>query len=122
MSRKIGFFLVLTFSCSVLRAADWLTDGINSQRTNWQQDERAFSPATVGQTTLLWKMKLDNEPRQMHNLFVPLLIGSLTTSKGPKQVAIVAGVSDNIFAIDVDKGELIWKKHFESAWTPPVSP
>jgi hypothetical protein len=97
-----------------------LTDGINSRRTNWQRDEHTFSPATVSQTTLLWKLKLDNEPRQMHSLFVPLIIGSVTTSSGPRQMAIVAGVSDNIFAIDVDKGELIWKKHFESSWKPPA--
>jgi outer membrane protein assembly factor BamB len=119
LPRKISLFLVITLSCFSVRAADWLTDGINSQRTNWQRDEHIFSPATVGQTKLLWKMKLDNEPRQMHNLFVPLLISSLKTTSGPKEVAIVAGVSDNIFAIDVDKGELIWKKHFESNFTPP---
>jgi outer membrane protein assembly factor BamB len=104
----------------LVQGADWLTDGINSQRTNWQQDEHAFSPTTVGQTKLLWKIKLDNEARQMHSLFVPLIVGNVTTSSGPKQIAIVAGVSDNLFAIDVDKGELIWKKHFESAWTPPA--
>ncbi len=104
----------------MVQGADWLTDGINSQRTNWQQDEHAFSPTTVGQTKLLWKIKLDNEARQMHSLFVPLIVGNVTTSSGPKQIAIVAGVSDNLFAIDVDKGELIWKKHFESAWTPPA--
>jgi outer membrane protein assembly factor BamB len=119
LPRKISLFLVITLSCFSVRAADWLTDGINSQRTNWQRDEHIFSPATVVQTKLLWKMKLDNEPRQMHNLFVPLLISSLKTTSGPKEVAIVAGVSDNIFAIDVDKGELIWKKHFESNFTPP---
>lgn len=104
----------------MVQGADWLTDGINSQRTNWQQDEHAFSPTTVGQTKLLWKIKLDNEARQMHSLFVPLIVGNVTTSSGPKQIAIVAGVSDNLFAIDVDKGELIWKKHFESAWTAPA--
>jgi outer membrane protein assembly factor BamB len=121
LPKKISLFLVMTLGCFSVRAADWLTDGINSQRTNWQQDEHIFSPTTVGQTKLLWKMKLDNEPRQMHNLFVPLLISSLKTSSGPKEVAIVAGVSDNIFAIDVDKGELIWKKHFESNFTPPAN-
>ena len=121
MPIRIGLFFVLSFGSFLVRGADWLTDGINSQRTNWQQDEHIFSPATVGQTTLLWKMKLDNEPRQMHNLFVPLLIGNVSTSSGSKQIAIVAGVSDNLFAIDVDKGELIWKKHFESNWTPPAN-
>ena len=67
---------------------------------------------------LLWTMKLDNEPRQMHSLFPPLIVGRVGTSSGPKEIAIVAGVSDNIFAIDVKKGELLWSKRFESNWRP----
>ena len=31
---------------------------------------------------LLWKMKLDNQPRQMHSLFPPLIAGNVTTSVG----------------------------------------
>ena len=53
---------------------------------------------------LLWKIKLDNQTRQMHSLFPPLIVGSATTSAGPKQIAVVAGVSDNLFGIDVEKG------------------
>jgi outer membrane protein assembly factor BamB len=98
--------------------ADWLTDGGDSKRTAWQRDETIFTAANVGQTGLLWKIKLDNEPRQMHALFPPLIAGRVTTPNGPKQIAIVAGVSDNLFAIDVEKGELLWKKHFENTWTP----
>ena len=25
-----------------------------------------------------------------------------------------------IYGIDVAKGEILWKKHFESTWTPPT--
>ncbi len=102
-------------------SADWLTDGGNSKRTAWQQDEKIFSVSSVKDTKLLWKIHLDNEVRQMHALFPPLLIEKVNTAAGVKQLAIVAGVSDNIFAIDVDKGELLWKKHFTSTWTPPAS-
>lgn len=119
MSSKFPIILAFVLASCPLYAADWLTDGINSKRTNWQQNEHIFSPSTVGQTKLLWKIKLDSEPRQMHNLFVPLIVDNVTTSSGPKQIAIVAGVSENLFAIDVDKGEVIWKKHFESNWTAP---
>jgi len=103
-----------------LPATDWLTDGGNSQRTNWQKDEKVLSPASVKNMKLLWKIKLDNEPKQMHNLFPPLVIDKLTTTSGTKQVAIVAGSSDNLYAIDVEKGTVLWKKHFESNWTAPV--
>jgi hypothetical protein len=118
---KTKAFLVLTAGCLLASGSDWLTDGGNPQRTNWQKDERLFSPATVRNTTLLWKIRLDNEPRQMHSLFPPLIVGNVNTGRGSREIAIVAGVSDNLYAIDVEKGELIWKKHFDSTWTPPVN-
>jgi outer membrane protein assembly factor BamB len=100
---------------------DWPTDGGNPQRTAWQKDEKIFTTANVKDTRLLWKLKLDNEPRQMHSLFPPLIIEKVNTPAGVKQIAIETGVSDNIYAIDVEKGEVIWKKHFVSTWTPPAN-
>lgn len=116
--RVLKIVLAMTLGCAAAFAADWLTDGGNSKRTAWQQDETIFTPANVGRTKLLWKLKLDNEPRQMHSLFPPLIAGRVNTADGPKQIALIAGVSDNLFAIDVEQGELLWTKHFESSWKP----
>jgi outer membrane protein assembly factor BamB len=99
--------------------ADWLTDGGNPQRTAWQKDEKILNPESVKEMKLLWKLQLDNQPRQMHSLFPPLIVDRVNTTSGPRQILIEAGVSDNIYAIDVEKGEVIWKKHFESNYTPP---
>lgn len=106
-------------TCIPLFAADWLTDAHDPQRTNWQRDEKIITLENVENLELLWKAKLDNEPRQMHSLFPPLIIERVNTSGGPKQIAIEAGVSDNIYAIDVTTGAVIWKKHFSSSYTPP---
>src|SRR4029450_4725609 len=65
-----------------------------------------------------WKVKLESRPREMHNLFSPLVAERLTTARGEREGAIVAGISDNLFAIDVASGELIWKKRYESAFAP----
>jgi outer membrane protein assembly factor BamB len=118
MPRTLKCAIALTLTCYTVKGADWLTDGGNSQRTNWQKEEKILSTSSVKNMTLLWKMKLDNEPRQMHNLFPPLVIDALSTGAGTRQVAILAGVSDNLYAIDIEKGEVIWKKHFDSNWTP----
>jgi outer membrane protein assembly factor BamB len=120
MRTRLGV-VAISLGCVLAWGADWLTDGGNPQRTAYQKDEKIFSPASVKNTRLLWKLKLDNEPRQMHSLFPPLIIGRLNTPAGPRQVAIEAGVSDNIYAIDVESGQLIWKKHFVSTWTPPAN-
>jgi outer membrane protein assembly factor BamB len=70
---------------------------------------------------LLWKIKLDNEPRQMHSLFPPLIIGGLDIKGERREVLIETGVSDNLYAIDVESGQLLWKKRFTSTWTPPAN-
>ncbi|MGH9661944.1 MAG: PQQ-binding-like beta-propeller repeat protein, partial [Bryobacteraceae bacterium] len=104
---------MLLFSL-IASAADWLTDGGDVMRTNWQKDEKIIHTANARNIQLLWKIKLDNQTRAMHSLLPPLVIGRVNTSSGPKQVVIQAGVSDNLFAIDVATGELLWKKHFDS--------
>jgi outer membrane protein assembly factor BamB len=118
---RLPIVCALAVAAAPVFCADWLTDGGDVKRTAWQRDEKIFSLASVRDTKLLWKIKLDNEVRQMHALFPPLIVEKVNTSAGVKQLAIVAGVSDNIFAIDVDKGEVLWKKHFNSTWTPPAT-
>ena len=99
--------------------ADWLTDGGDPQRTAWQKNEHILTVSNVKGMKLLWKYKTDNVPREMHALFPPLIVGRVVTAAGPKQVAIVAGVSDNIYAIDVATGSLLWKHHFDTTFSPP---
>ena len=113
--------LVLTAAGCALWGADWLTDGGNVRRDAWQRDEKIFSAESVKNTKLLWKLHLDNEPKVMHSLFPPLIVDKVNTPSGAKQIAIEAGSNDNIYAIDVEKGELLWKKHFQSSFTPPPS-
>src|SRR6266496_5718485 len=94
--------------------ADWLTDGGNPQRTAWQKDEKILTTDNVRNMKLLWKVKTDNMPREMHSLLPVLIASNVTTSSGPREIAVVTGVSDNIYAIDVEQGAIVWKKHFES--------
>ncbi|MBM3793382.1 MAG: pyrrolo-quinoline quinone [Acidobacteria bacterium] len=98
------------------QGADWLTDASDVIRSNWQRDEKLLSPATAKNMQLLWTAKVDNQTRAMHSLLPPLVIGSVNTPAGAKQVVIQAGVSDNLVAIDVATGELLWKLKFESTF------
>src|SRR5919201_2214160 len=112
--RKLTILIAMTLGCLAGwgagaqtgggKPADWLTDGGNPQRTAWQKEEKILTTANVKDIKLLWKIKLDNQPRQMHSLLPALIVGRVATSSGPKQVVIVTGVSDNIYAIDSDRG------------------
>src|ERR1044071_9589138 len=113
--------LLLAVTAGIAPAADWLTDGYDVRRTAWQRDEKLLSPATAKDIKLLWKIKLDNEPRQMHNLLPPLIVETVNTPQGVKQILIATGVSDNLYGIDVDKGEVIWKRKFQNTWQQPTT-
>src|SRR5262245_1433056 len=102
------------------KLADWLTDGGDIERTAWQKNERILSTTSVKNMKLLWKTKLDNEPRQMHNLLPVLIASNVTTASGPKQIVLVTGVSDNLYALDAETGAQLWQLHFQSTWTPPA--
>jgi outer membrane protein assembly factor BamB len=105
-------FLAGAAACALLCAAEWPTDGGNSQRTNFQPDEKILTKENVKNLKILWKLKLDNVPHEMHSLFPPLIVQS-----GTKQIAIEAGIDDRLYAIDVQTGEILWAKHFQ--YPPP---
>ncbi len=95
------------------KKAHWLTDGYDKERTSWQRDETRLSPSSVAGMTLLWKVQLDSAPRQLHNLFPALIAGDVATPSGPREMAIVAGVSDAIYGIDVESGKQVWTRQFD---------
>jgi outer membrane protein assembly factor BamB len=99
-------------------ASDYLMEGGDPARTGWVKDEKVFNTANVRNMKLLWKIPLGSTPREMHNLFSPLIAGRVSTPQGLREMAVVAGVSDDLFGIDIASGELMWKKKFDSTYTP----
>lgn len=119
--RKRDLVVAILAGCAVLPAADWLTDGGNPQRNGWQKDEKILSTASAPGMKLLWKLQLPNEVRELHALFPPLIIGAVDVNGAPREVAIVSNINDNLYGIDVAKGEVLWKRHWDSTWTPPAN-
>jgi outer membrane protein assembly factor BamB len=111
--RTFRFVIAITLSCVASIGADWLTDGGSPQRNGWQKDEHILNKDNVKNLKIVWKIQLDNKPIEMHSLFPPVIADKVNTPAGPKQIAIVAGVSDNIYAIDVATAKILWTKHFD---------
>ncbi len=99
---------------ATLSATDVLMEGVDTERTGWVKDEKIFTPANVGSTKLLWSVQLNSTPRSMHNLFPPLIAENVTTPQGPLEVGLVAGVTDDLFAINVANGQVLWRRRFEN--------
>ena len=115
--KRVQLCVLSAVVCMSAYSAEWLTNGGDAQRTNWQRDEHILTTENVKDLKLLWNLKLDNQPREMHSLFPPLIVTGVPSSNGVREIAIEAGISDNIFAINVNAGTLLWKKHFE--YPPP---
>src|SRR5688572_32480041 len=111
--------VVILSSAVTLGASDFLTEGVDAARTGWVRDEKVFTAANVGSSKLLWKLKLESKPRAMHNLFAPLIAERVTTPQGTRELGVVAGVSDDLFGIDVATGRQIWHRRFDSTLTNP---
>ena len=115
---RVGI-VILLLAGATGAASDFLTEGVDNARTGWVRDEKVFTTANVGSMKLLWKLKLESKPRAMHNLFAPLVAERVTTAQGPRELAVVAGVSDDLFGIDVASGGQIWHRRFDSTLTKP---
>jgi len=103
---------------ATVSATDILTEGVDTGRTGWVKDEKVFTTANVGSSKLLWKVKLQSTPRAMHNLFAPLIAEKAQTANGVKEIGIIAGISDDLFGIDVATGKELWHRHWDGGPDP----
>ncbi|MEO7270651.1 MAG: PQQ-binding-like beta-propeller repeat protein [Vicinamibacterales bacterium] len=98
---------------------NWPTAGSDAQRTAWVRTDARISPESLQKPgfQLLWKSKLDNQPKQLVSLTQPLLLQNIISYKGFKALAFVGGSGDNVYAIDYDLNKPFWKTHLSSGVT-----
>ncbi len=121
MSKVFRCVAALVFGGSIA-GASWVTFGSDAQRSGWAKEESVLSPESAKQIQLLWKLKLDNEPKELNSLTAPVVINPVYTNHGAETYAAVGGSSDNLYVIDTDTGKLVWQKHFENNGPPPSGP
>jgi hypothetical protein len=104
---------------------EWTTSGSDAQRSAALRDARLTADAVKkGEFQFLWKMKFENEPRQLNSLTTPILLDRLIGFRGFKALAFIGGSADRVFAIDSDLARPYWTTHLNySANTggPPPS-
>jgi outer membrane protein assembly factor BamB len=115
--RRICIALAL-WPSAFLIAGDWLTYGHDPQRTSWAFEETKISTENVSKMGLLWKTPLKNESFMLNALTTPVVASGISTAKGIRSVAYVAGVTGNIFAVDAETGEELWQTTLKYAVLP----
>src|SRR5689334_348848 len=101
--------LIVAATVQTWTAIDYLTEGGDAARTGWLRNERSFTTANVSSLKLLWTATIDTPPREMHHLFPPLIIERIAVSGRERELAVVAGVSDDLFGVDASTGQVLWK-------------
>ena len=128
--KLLSFVLFLSVSASALHvalgqsteAAEWPTGSFDQQRDGWQRNETKLTADNAKNLRLLWKLKTDNKPMGMQSFREPVIVAGVHTAGGVKTLAIFAGSSDAVFAIDVDNGSLVWQKDLKWSSDKPQEP
>ena len=118
MQKFLRYAAAAALLSPVLWAASWPTWGGDPQRSGWAKDETLISKDSVNSMQLRWKLKLDNQPRELNSLTAPVVINPVYTNHGAETYIVVGGSSDNLFVVDADTGKLVWQKHFTNDAPP----
>jgi hypothetical protein len=120
--RPIALSIVLVLAAACLAqaqgrgGANWTTSSGDAQRTAWVKTDPRISRESLQKPgfQLLWKSKLENQPRQLESLTQPMLLSNIISYKGFKALAFVGGSSDNVYSIDYDLNKMFWKRHLNA--------
>ncbi len=103
-------------------AAEWPTGSFDQQRDGWQRNESKITVDNAKNIRLLWKLKTDNKTMGMQSFREPLIVAGVNTAAGGKTLAILAGSSDDVYAVDAASGALAWQKHLKWSSDKPEMP
>jgi mono/diheme cytochrome c family protein len=115
VANKVSRLLLPLFLCVSAASAQtgqWTTYGHDPQRSGVSNDEHAFSTSNVSSLALEWETIVPNEPIVLTGLTAPLVVRGVKTEDGARNLVLVAGSSDHIFALDADTGALAWQRDF----------
>jgi mono/diheme cytochrome c family protein len=98
------------------QSSEWTTAGYDLQRTAWNRAEGTLSSENVGQMRRLWKTVLPNTPHVLAGLMPPLVV-----SHRGRQLVIIGGSDNHVFALDAATGERVWQVDFATD-AKPIAP
>lgn len=92
----------------------WLTGRGDAQRSGWVRTDSFLSVETMEKPGfgLEWKRKLANAPRQGNSISAGVSGNGASLNPPP---IVITGSGNNVFAVEVDTGGLVWSRHFDAA-------
>jgi outer membrane protein assembly factor BamB len=109
----------------VIKTKDWLTYGYDPERTGWDRGEKEITKATVSHLHPIWKLQTPTgpiQPNRYSTMTEAVSVDHVSTQQGDQNLVYVGGRDDTVYAIDADKGALVWTRSFPNPKKPPVAP
>src|SRR5262249_21866538 len=99
---------------------NWNTAAADAQRTSWLRTETRISTDAMkaqgpNAFQLLWRVKPENQPRQLNTLTQPLILATLISHKGFKSLTFLGASGDIVYAYDYDLGKVYWSQKLNTA-------
>ena len=93
---------------------EWLTWGYDQERTGWNRAETTLTPKNVAKLKPVWSTALGVpiDKFVLSTMTAPVLAAGVMTPTGPKDILIVHGADDRLFALDADTGAKLWERSF----------
>src|SRR5215208_2150451 len=108
-----GLLIAAMARQSADQRSEWTSAAYDVQRTGWNRAEQTLSPGNVSGMGRVWKTLLPNTPHVLAGLTPPLVV-----SRGDRQLVIVGGSDNHVFALDADTGERVWQADFPTDAKP----
>lgn len=109
----ISFLIAALVAQSPGEPSEWTSAAYDLQRTGWNRAEQTLSPGNVAEIRRLWKTVLPNTPHVLAGLMPPLVV----THRG-RQLVIIGGSDNHVFALDAATGERVWQVDFTTDAKP----
>jgi hypothetical protein len=130
-SKKLIGAVVMASVCGVAiveaqgrGGGEWTTSQGDAQRSSWVRTDVRLTRDAVqkGELKFLWKMKLDNDTRQLNSLTTPVLMDRLISHRGFKALAFIGASRERVYAVDTDLARVYWTTIINySSITPPAN-
>ncbi|MCS7024939.1 MAG: hypothetical protein NZV14_09060 [Bryobacteraceae bacterium] len=118
---SLAYLLTAVVAFGQRNTGDWMTAAFDPQRSSWVRSDGKISPASMSKPgfELVWKVKLNSEPRQLQNTTAPALFDFYIGYRGFRSLGFFGSSQDRVIALDTDLARLEWEQSFSSSVPSP---
>jgi outer membrane protein assembly factor BamB len=99
---------------------EWITWGYDPERSGWNRAETTLTKSNVKGLRQVWSTQLSVPTNLdvLSTVTAPVIAANVAMAGGNKDVMVILGANDTLFAIDASTGAQLWQKHYPNPHKP----